>query len=446
MPLHFPLSDDQRFPAIGEAGRAQLRALREHPRAPRWNLACGDRLRPEHHDALADYAESLRTGQASETREAFAERVQREVPFYRERARPGASFEEIPTFKRAELARAPWAFVPDGQALDDLLVYPTSGTTGPAFEVYSHPVAANAYLPFMQAALARVGVVVEGGPGRVSLACVHHQRGTYTYPSLMSWLGGAAFVKVNLHPDQWNDPADIVPFLEELAPEVWTGDPFAFAKLAELNLSTRPKALISSATALSPGMRRALESAFACPVLDFYSLTEARLVAVDLGRGHELIAPHWHVEILRSDTDQPVGPGERGEVVLSGGGNPLLPLLRYRTGDFARSEPGRLLELEGRGPVCLLDAAGEVVNTIDVSRALAPFALPRFQLHQSARGELTLRADVGDPTSLKLALEPLFSRPIRFEPLGAPPGEKVLQYASELPWPGPLAATLGAGG
>ena len=131
-------------------------------------------------------------------------------------------------------------------------------------------------------------------------------------------------------------------------------------------------------------------------------------------------------------------PGERGEITVTGGCNPLLPLLRYRTGDFARMEHsgGRvwLRELEGRPPVPLLDAAGGEVNTIDVSRALAPFALAQIHLHQESDRALTLSVrGEADHALLEATLRALFGAlPITVRPLVPPasPGDKVLQYTS----------------
>lgn len=457
MPRHEPLSDDARFPLLPAEQRGLLQRLREHDRAPRWNLACGDRLDERTRDQLEIWTEAAARGPAAWSPgevpswvEALRARLVETVPFYRRRG--GASLCDVPSFRRRELAREPWRFVPDDQPLDDLLVYPTSGTTGPAFEVYSHPFASNAYLAFLQIALARVGVVLEGGPDRVSIACVHHQRGTYTYPSLMSWLGGAGFVKINLHPDEWRAPGDAAALLEALAPEIYTGDPWAFHQLAQRPLRARPRALVSSATALLPGLRRQLESHFGCPVLDLYSLTEARMIGVDYGEGHEIVSHDLFVEILDPKEDVPVAAGARGEIVVTGGCNPLLPLLRYRTGDFGRLEnvDGRMVirDLEGRAPVCLIDATGAVVNTIDVSRALAPLSLPAFQLHQAADAALTLfvRGDV-DPDLLRAALRPLFEG-LRLEispfPAHLDPGAKVLPYVGEATPPAATRAVFRA--
>jgi phenylacetate-CoA ligase len=420
MPRWHALSDAQRYPAIPPGRRQLLRHLREHPRAPRWTLACGDRLQPDQLAALADWEQALRAGPGPATGDGqprwlqdFTDRMLTGVPFYRRRSPPGTPFAELPSTRRADLAAAPWGFVPDQQPLEELLVYPTSGSTGPAFPVYSHPFTASAYLAFLNVVLAREGVALPRDPDRVALACVHWQRQAYTYPSLMSYLGGAGYLKINLAPGEWRTPGDAAAFLNAWAPPVYTGDPYAFARLMELDLRHRPRALISSATALSPAWRATLEGHFGCPVLDFYSLTEARLLAVSRGGPHEVLAHDLFLETLDPRADRAVPPGTRGELAVSGGHNPFLPLLRYRTGDFARLErrAGRTLlhDLEARPPVCLLDQDGAVVNTLDVSRVLGRFPLARLQLQQRADRALTLRRHGPAPAAaLRQALGELF--------------------------------------
>src|SRR5205085_10307844 len=80
----------------------------------------------------------------------------------------------------------------------------------------------------------------------------------------------------------------------------------------------------------------------------------------------------------------------------SGGFNPFLPLLRYRTGDWASldySNAGQLMlvGLEGRAPVVFRAADGRLINNIDVTGALKALALPEYSLHQFAHGGLRLR-------------------------------------------------------
>jgi phenylacetate-CoA ligase len=134
----------------------------------------------------------------------------------------------------------------------------------------------------------------------------------------------------------------------------------------------------------------------------------------------------------------------RGEVTLSGGFNPYLPLLRYRTGDWARldlsdARQPRLLDLEGRAPVVFRTPAGLAVNNIDVTAAFKPLALPQFTLHQAADGRLTLCLPAPHLTDERprASLQQVFGPDQSFvvQPLEPNAIGKVVQYSSEAAFP-----------
>src|SRR5262249_35169116 len=158
-------------------------------------------------------------------------------------------------------------------------------------DILSHPVVSSQYLPLMEAALALHGIALEGGSDRVSLLLVCAQKKTFTYASISAYLGEAGFAKINLNPAEWRDPDDRAKLLDACSPEVYSGDPIAFAALLELPLQTRPKALLSTAMTLLPGFRQQLEDRFGCPVLDLYSLNESGPVAVSTEQGFAIL-PH----------------------------------------------------------------------------------------------------------------------------------------------------------
>jgi len=138
----------------------------------------------------------------------------------------------------------------------------------------------------------------------------------------------------------------------------------------KLPLKTRPRALISTAMMLSPGLRQQLESHFGCPVLDVYSMNEAGPVAVLHDGIHVLLQHRLYVEILDPDGN-PCPPGVRGEVTLTSGLNFFLLLLRYRTNDYAalewRDGGSVLVALQGRPPTIYRGANGQLINTLDVT-------------------------------------------------------------------------------
>src|SRR5262249_39647597 len=271
--------------------------------------------------------------------------------------------------------------------LDRFINFRTSGTTGHPLLLPSHPVVAANYLALHKRALRRFGIELRHGQGQIGVVLVGFQRKCFTYVSVTPSMNESGLVKINLHPAGWRDPGDRAKYLDALAPEIYTGDPIAFAELATLPLQTRPRALLSTSMALLPAMRERLEARFHCPVLDLYSLNEAGPVAVadTAAGGHVLLQHRLYVEILDPD-GRPLPCGQRGEVTLTGGFNFCLPLLRYRTGDCAawdwRGTEVVLVGLEGRPPIRFRTMRGEWLNNIEVTHALQRFALAQFTLHQ----------------------------------------------------------------
>ena len=451
-----------RFPLITAEGHRLLQRLEEHPQAPRYTHPGYNRMTPDglrRAKALAaqlrDSPPLWRHGEVPAWLTEFVAWCDREVPFYRRRGPPPATlprreasrsgvdrFFDIPTTSRADLNREPWAFVPDSQPLDDLIIYNTSGTTGHPLDILTHPDNLALYIPLLQSALAMRGLTLGGGPGRVAMVLVCFQKRTYTYAAVSAVLDQAGFVKINLNPGDWRDPGDRAVFLDDLAAEVFTGDPLAFAELAKLPLRARPTALVSTAMTLSLRLKQALEARFGCPVLDMYSMNESGPVAVaeSDGRAYRLLQPRLYVEIL-DPGGAPCPPGVRGEITLSGGFNPFLPLLRYRTGDFAslefRGAQPRLAGLAGRPPVTFRSADGRLLNNVDISIALRPFPIAQYALHQSADGSLRMQVRGAGRSEIREALLALFGpeQALMIEEVESleMAGGKVIQYTSDLP-------------
>jgi len=352
---------------------------------------------------------------------ALTQRCLRDVPFYRKRG--GTTFETLRPIERDDIRREPWSFVPDDEPLDQLIDYFTAGTTGQRMDVLSHPDVASMRLPLYRKAIRSRGVTLEGGDGRVAIAFVCSQSSTYTYASLSSFLGGAATVKINLNPADWNDPDDRVRFLDDCDPEIVTGDPLAFLDLAALPVSIRPKAMISSALPLLPAMRDQIERRFQCPVIDIYSTTETGPIGICDGGRLEILPHDVYVETID------------GEIVVTVGRNPFLPLLRYRTGDFGRIAGDAIVDFSGRAPVVFRGASGPI-NNLEITLILRHFPIAQYQVHQAADNSLVVRT-TGAPFShdqLGSMLRALFgeSQTIRFEPLPAD-GRKVVPYVIDQP-------------
>ena len=85
----------------------------------------------------------------------------------------------------------------------------------------------------------------------------------------------------------------------------------------------------------SQAERDYLSKRFRCPVYDDYGATEVGPIASQcrLGRYH-VVEHNVHVEILRQDGSR-AAEGCLGEVVVTDVRNRVMPLIRYRTGDYA---------------------------------------------------------------------------------------------------------------
>jgi phenylacetate-CoA ligase len=195
-----------------------------------------------------------------------------------------------------------------------------------------------------------------------------------------------------------------------------------------------------------PGLRAELERAFTCPVLDFYSMNEAGPIGVydQAAGGHVLLQPGLHIELLNS-AGASVVEGERGEITLTGGFNFCLPLLRYRTGDFASMRSSVrpdgagvervLVGLVGREPVRFCTRNGEWINNVDILHAFNSLTLSQFCVHQAVDGSLSLSVQ-GSSRNVLQAQELLRAlmgtRTVTLSTMDTA-AEKVKQFTSDFP-------------
>lgn len=434
------------FPTLSEHGRAMLDFMTEHPSAPTFRNQSGNRLLENEVEELREFEKkhigqpiTWAPGLEPDWLRQFIAHVFTHVPHYRALGSAPQKFADIPTINRADLAADIAAFVPDTVPLERLINFRTTGTTGHPMLIASHPVVAARYLTFHKRALLLNGITLRHGRGQVGVVLVGFQQRCFTYTSVTPTMDDSGLAKINLHVDDWREPEDRARYLDALAPEVMTGDPLSFAELTKLELTKLPRALISVSMALSAGMRQMLEARFHCPVLDIYSLNEVGPVAVydaAVG-GHLLLQPELYVEILDSK-GQPVATGQRGEICLSGGFNFCMPLLRYRTGDFASmaisAKGPMLVGLAGRSPVRFQTRTGAWVNNIDITHALQALPLPQYGFHQRADGSCVIRLAASVmylAEDAKQALAGLFDiRQLTVETITT--DNKILQYTSDL--------------
>lgn len=128
-------------------------------------------------------------------------------------------------------------------------------------------------------------------------------------------------------------------FLDPLAtyaPVFVTGYPSAIYTLASFcrrkGFDYRPRAVFTDSETVLDYQREEIEAAWGCPIYDYYGM-EAGWLAGQCKQGRYHTSPLTSVIEILDEEGNPVPPGELGEIVVTDLTNPLMPLIRYRTGD-----------------------------------------------------------------------------------------------------------------
>lgn len=392
------LTDEERWPGLSASGRARLAALEHHPLAPAWCHRVGHRLTPDQ--------------QRSATRQLPLDdwlpqhlALARTLPAYRRHPGPLNNLADFPLIGREDLVDDIAAFVPPGADLNRMLHGTSSGSTGAALVMPDDPDELGRGFHWLRGL---VGAGWEPVPHRVALVQTVFQRQAFTYPSVIPGFGEALMARLNLHPATWSGGgAQRDGFLRHADPQVVSGTPTSLEVLLEPALAAvlRPLALISGAMTLTAPLRRALEAAYDCPVLDVYGLHETRPIAVSDDGGPFVVANRRvHVEVLT------------GEIVVTCGENQFLPLVRYRTGDYGRlvTHRGRpaLTDLEGREATVFVSDAGDAVPCVDLTQQLQAAGARGWSVTQDANGHVSAVIASGDRQRVTEALALLLGRPV----------------------------------
>ncbi|MFJ6678660.1 AMP-binding protein [Microbacterium sp. NPDC091382] len=403
------LTDAERWPTMDASGAARLRRWRRHPAAPDWVHATGDRL-------TAEMVERTRVPLPTDGwLEAHLEAARNLLAY---RGRGGlTALTDFPPITRQHLVDDLASFVPLDADLDRMLHGTSSGSTGAALLIPDDVEEVARGFHLMVSLVRAQGIDWAPDGERFAVASVVLQRQAFTYVSLVSGFAHRAMARLNLDPGAWRRAGDRGAFLRDADPQVISGHPTSLAELLHPDLRTavRPLALFSGAMALSAPLRADLEDAFGCSVIDVYGLHETRPIAVRTDDGpFRVLDRRVHVEILDAAGD-PVPDGEMGEVTVTAGENPLLPLVRYRTGDtgrlvrFADGGVG-IADLEGRENTVFLAGDGRRVPCVDLTQQLQTHGARGWSVEQTADGAVDARIVGGDADAVERALSALLDR------------------------------------
>lgn len=304
-----------------------------------------------------------------------------DVPFYRARGKSRTAFDslqqlaELPLLEKSDVQRAGRELISDRYRDRRLTEVHTGGTTGKPLAIYCDSATLQRNYAFFTAFKESAGVPdgarVATFAGRIIIP--PGERRTY-------WRRNRAantmlFSSYHIGHDSLagyaQALADFQPGLIDSYPS--SIEPIARYLIDRRIRTVRPAAVITSSETLFPEVRALLERAFGCPVYDQYGGAEMAAFIGQCRQGAYHVAPSFGVVEVLAD-GRPAAPGEAGEIVATGFINPVMPLLRYRTGDsavlgIARCACGRagptLERIEGRLDDVIVTPEGRLVGRLD---------------------------------------------------------------------------------
>jgi phenylacetate-CoA ligase len=221
-------------------------------------------------------------------------------------------------------------------------------------------------------------------------------------------LNFSRFYKLSIHPDRWKSPQTTLQFISDLHPLIITGMPEHLLLLQQMmqtedpigQYPIRPRLLLASGNKLYPKAKEKLEAHFQVPVVDIYALTEFGYLAVACASGSGYhVDDSLILEIARPDgTLAP--PGETGEIVVTSLRNFVMPLIRYRTGDFGCLSPlpcpcgsqwPLLAAIQGRTNEFFTRIDGTLLNPFVFLRHLDRLPLVQYQVTQLSLSEVMVK-------------------------------------------------------
>lgn len=326
-----------------------------------------------------------RAGQASQqlvTLNTTLEHARQTVPFHADRIprRPLPRVEaltDIPLMTKTDVRRGGRALVSTACDESELTSVHTGGTTGTPLTIHCDRHALRRNFAFFARFLESAGIPAQARvatfagrilvpPGRSGPPYWRYNRPGHAMLCSSYHIGADTVAQyadaLAEYQPVWIDsyPSSLLPIARHL---LRTGD-----------VRTRPRAVVTSSETLLPADRMTIADAFGCPVFDHYGAAEmAAFITQCVAGEYHVNADYGVVEVLRDGV--PVAPGETGQLVATGFINPVMPLIRYVTGDLAvrgDDEPcrcgspfPRLARIIGREDDVLITPEGHRIGRLD---------------------------------------------------------------------------------
>lgn len=302
------------------------------------------------------------------------------VPLYRDRGLPNqisdpADLSVVPTLSKHDLQR-PRAVVTSSLYKGRLEEIHTGGTTGTPLTIYCSREALRRNYAFFARFRASAGVPI--GVRTAVFAGRTIVRPAQNKPPYWRWNGAANTMLFSSYHIGHATAEAYARRLSRLQPKLIDSYPSALEPIARYlssnpNISVRPNAIITSSETLAPEVRRLFEEVFQCRVFDHYGAAEMAALITQCREGSYHVNQEFgYLEIVKDGRG--ARPGEVGEIVATGFVNPVMPLIRYATGDLAAWREGAcscgrqspmVEQLVGRMDDVVTTPDGRIVGRLD---------------------------------------------------------------------------------
>lgn len=253
-----------------------------------------------------------------------------------------ASFQELPFTTAADICQNPLSFLCVSQdEISRVVTLQSSGTTGAPKRIYFTKEEQELTIDFFH-----IGMSNLVGPGDTVMILLPGQ-----LPGSVGDLLAQGLARLGVRPVPHGlvtEPGKTLEIIREQRVNALVGIPTQVLALARhrskdgQRATLRLKSVLLSTDYVPQAITRELEQSWGCRVFGHYGMTEMGLgggVECEALGGYHLREADLYFEIINPITGAPVPEGEEGEVVFTTLTRRGMPLIRYRTGDWARFIP-----------------------------------------------------------------------------------------------------------
>jgi phenylacetate-CoA ligase len=245
----------------------------------------------------------------------------------------------LPLLEKDVIRSSPETLISQKYSKEKLLIIHTTGTTSTPLKIYSNPDIRQKNYAFYYRFLINVNLNPQGKRatlgGRIILPANQNTPPYWRY----------SYFQKNLILSSYHITDSTIPFyiekLIKFRPDIIDAYPSSlyfiarYAQKNNINLKGIAKGITTSAETLFDEQRQVMEEVFDLPIFDQYGAAEMCIFVAQCKKGrYHLHSDYSLIEFLKKDGNH-AKEGEEGEIVCSGFINYIMPLIRYRIGDYA---------------------------------------------------------------------------------------------------------------